>query len=366
MQLELDKKDTSALKGLAIAVIVLHNFFHVVSAARANEFAFSASGFHEFLGTVLQPTYAVQAIFSFWGHFGVQIFVFLSAYGLARSHWDDPSSWMAFMQSRVKKLYPYFGVALFAWMVVVASQTGLLEAIRRLGPQYILMLSGLYPLWPGLRLPAIGPWWFISFIIELYALWPLLRWFTKKTGWKGLLALSIFCMILSYPTNPILLRWLINLLETPIGRMPTICLGIAAARYPIRLGTKVVLPAFAVLILGSAYKAIWLLTFPASTVVLLYLYLALRPALKGRRSLEVLGTYSLTLFLFNGIVRIPFLGFSDSPLSQLTFGCASALCSLAVAVYAQRVVLRVQRFVGQPSRGVEVLATPTADSVEAR
>ncbi len=367
MQLELDKRDTTALKGLAIAAIVLHNYFHVVSAARPNEFAFGATGFKVFLATVVQPAHAVQALFSFWGHFGVQIFIFLSAYGLARSHWDDLSSWTAFMRSRVKKLYPYFGIALVGWMIVVASQTGVLEAIRRLGMQYLLMLTGLYPLWPGLRLPAIGPWWFIPFVIEFYALWPLLRWLTQKTGWKGLLALSILCMIVSYPGNPILSRWLINLLETPIGRMPTICLGIAAARYPMRLNAKVALPAFAVLIAGSAYKAIWLLTFPASTVVLLYLYLALRPALRGRQLLAVLGTYSLTLFLFNGIVRIPFLGFADSPVSQLALGSASTLCSLAVAVYAQRIVLRVEILVGQlGSRPATALATPTADSVEAR
>ncbi len=32
MQLEFDKRDTAVLKGIAIAAIVFHNFFHVVES----------------------------------------------------------------------------------------------------------------------------------------------------------------------------------------------------------------------------------------------------------------------------------------------------------------------------------------------
>ena len=86
---DLDLKDTSILKGLAISAIVLHNYFHVVSPVHQNEFTFDPARFQVFLHTVARPELATQAVFSFFGHFGVQIFIFLSAYGLTKSHWDD-------------------------------------------------------------------------------------------------------------------------------------------------------------------------------------------------------------------------------------------------------------------------------------
>ena len=77
-----DIHDTAILKCLAITAIVFHNFFHFVSPARENEFTFDPVRFRLFLEAVRQPSLATQAVFSFFGHFGVQIFIFLSAYGL--------------------------------------------------------------------------------------------------------------------------------------------------------------------------------------------------------------------------------------------------------------------------------------------
>ena len=59
----LDHRDTAILKGLAIAAIVFHNFFHVVGAVRQNEFTFSSSRFSVFLITVVHPSLAIQAFF---------------------------------------------------------------------------------------------------------------------------------------------------------------------------------------------------------------------------------------------------------------------------------------------------------------
>lgn len=107
---DLDKKDTAILKGLAISAIVFHNFFHVIGRVRENEFTFDSARFAVFLHAVVHPSTAIQSLFAFYGHLGIQVFIFLSAYGLARSHWNDPASWSSFMWSRVKKLYPMFGL----------------------------------------------------------------------------------------------------------------------------------------------------------------------------------------------------------------------------------------------------------------
>src|SRR5579862_1120412 len=114
---DLDRRDTAVLKGLAITAIVLHNYFHLVSRVDQNEFTFDPGRFRVLLQMAPHPEMAIQAFFSFFGHFGVQIFVFLSAYGLSKSCWDRPEPWATFVWGRVKKLYPMFGLVVLPWII---------------------------------------------------------------------------------------------------------------------------------------------------------------------------------------------------------------------------------------------------------
>jgi peptidoglycan/LPS O-acetylase OafA/YrhL len=328
---DLDRKDTAILKGLAISAIVFHNFFHVFGPVKENEFTFDPARFEVFLHALVHPSTAIQSLFAFYGHFGVQIFIFLSAYGLARSHWNDTSSWSSFMWSRVKKFYPMFGLAVLFWALLAAMQMGVIWVIGDAGPGLLFMFVGISSFVPGLGLPPVGPWWFIPFIMQFYAIWPLLRWLTRKFGWQGLLALSILCFLVTSAANPVLAHSMINLMETPIGRMRSICLGIIAARYPIRINVYLAIPAFAIIILGSQHLEIAPFVSLASVVLCLCLYLKTRTLLRRFRILEQIGTYSLAIFLINGIVRVPFVEFATTPLLQLALGCASAFVTFAIS-----------------------------------
>ena len=331
--IDLDKKDTAILKGLAIAAIVFHNFFHVIGPVRENEFNFDPARFPIFLQAIFHPSTTIQSFFAFYGHFGVQVFIFLSAYGLAKSHWNDANSWSTFMWSRVKKLYPMFGLVVFFWAILAAMHVGPIWVIRNAGPGLLLMLAGISNILPGLRLPPIGPWWFIPFIIQFYAIWPILRRLTNKFGWQGLVVLSILCFLFTYAANPVLNHWQINLGENPIGRMRVLCLGIIAARYPIRINVFLAIPAFAIIIVGSEYHAVSHLVSLASVALSLWLYTKTRVILRNVRLFEQIGNYSLAIFLVNGIVRVPFVVFAKSPLSQLLLACGSAAVTFAISAF---------------------------------
>jgi peptidoglycan/LPS O-acetylase OafA/YrhL len=333
MLIDLDKKDTALLKGLAIAAIVFHNFFHVIGPVRENEFNFDPARFPIFLQTVIHPSMAIQSFFAFYGHFGVQVFIFLSAYGLAKSHWNDANSWSAFMWSRVKKLYPMFGLVVFFWAILAAMHVGPIWVIKNAGPKLLLMLAGVSNILPGMGLPPIGPWWFIPFIIQFYAIWPLLRRLTNKFGWQGLVVLSILCFLFTYAANPVLDHWQINLGENPIGRMRVLCLGIIAARYPIRINIFLAIPAFAIIIVGSEYQAVAHLVSLASVTLILWLYTKTRVVLRKVRLFEQIGNFSLAIFLVNGIVRVPFVVFAKSPLSQILLACGSAAVTFAISAF---------------------------------
>jgi len=330
---ELDKKDTAILKGLAIAAIVFHNFFHVLGPVSENEFTFDSARFTVFLQNVVHPSTAIQALFSFFGHYGVQIFIFLSAYGLAKTHWDDSEPWSSFMWSRVKKLYPMFLLVIFLWSVLAAVQVGPLWVIKDAVPGLALMLAGVSTLLPGSTLPVVGPWWFIPFIMQVYAIWPLLRKLTRKFGWQGLVALSIACYIITHLANPVLAHWSITLAATPIARMRVLCFGIIAARYPIRLNIFVAVPALACVVLGNEYRSIAPFASVGSVVCVLWLYEKLRTPLKRLHLVEQLGNYSLAAFLVNGIVRVPFIAFTRTLDSQLVMALASATVTIAISVF---------------------------------
>lgn len=344
----LDMLDTTALKGLAMAAIVLHNFFHAVSPAHQNEFTFQPHRLDVFLQTVCQPALAVQAFFSFFGHFGVQVFIFLSAYGLTRSHWHD-ASWTTFMMTRVRKLYPVVALIVLPWCLVIAMEIGPTMFLKRWGLQLAMMLVGLSPFLPGAGLPPIGPWWFIPFILEFYANFFLLRAVAVKFGWRGLAAVAAGCLGTTLIANPYLARWSINLLTTPLGRMPTICAGIAAALYPIRIKAPLAMGGLAVLLLGSRYAALWPFTAIAALAVILWAYLRTRRMIRGSRMVQVLGRYALSIFLLNAIVRNVFVPMTTTPASQLFFGCLSALVSVGLSIV-------IQKYLVPPNRTQRVIA----------
>src|SRR5579862_1722318 len=326
----LDPVDSAILKALAITAICLHNFFHLIMPVRQNEFSFSAARFTAFLHTAQDPSLAVQAFFSFFGHYGVQVFVFLSAYGLAKAHWDRNETWSAFMWSRIRKFYPTFLVIVGGWAVGEAVLLGPLVFVKQMGLHLVLMLLGVSTL-VGFGLPQIGPWWFIPFIVQFYAVWPFLRKLTHRFGWRVLLALSLFALVTTWLANPLLSRWGLNLLYTPIGRLPVLCMGIAAARYPLRIRGSLAAVAAIVLLLGSHYAPLWPFTMPSALLLALWAYIRLRDSLRSFLWLKRLGEYSLLVFLLNAIVRNHSWLFVHSPGLQLLCGCASTLLSFALA-----------------------------------
>ncbi|KAA6465176.1 acyltransferase [Acidobacteria bacterium AB60] len=348
--IELDGRDTIILKGVAISLIVLHNFFHAVSPAEGNEFAFHPGDFAVFLDAVRHPSLAIQAMFSFFGYLGVPIFIFLSAYGLAKSHWEDEASWTAFLLGRIRKLFPVFGLVILPWMLGEAVHVGVHTFATSVVPQIALMLSGVSPLVPGGGMPPVGPWWFIPFILEFYALFFALRWLTKEFGWAGLVVLALAGVAISSVAEPVLAPWKINLYETPLGRLPTLCLGIGVARYPLRVKTPLVVLAGAVLLLGNEFRSLWPFTFTAASVLALWGYMELRGLLRESRTLARLGRYSILIFLLNGIVRDDLVRFARTPLLQLLFGGISAAATITLAAMIQERFLQpatVQRGEGQ-------------------
>ena len=334
---QLDKKDTTILKGLAILAILFHNFFHVIPEVHVheNEFDFDSARFPEFLHAVVHPSLTIQALFSFFGHYGVQVFIFLSAYGLAKSHWNDGSSWTSFMWSRIKKFYPMFAAAVVLWAMLVTFSQGTSWFVHDAGPELLMMFAGLTSIIPGMGLPPIGPWWFMPFIMQFYAIWPILRKLTKRFGWHGLLVLAIIGLLVTQGTRAALMPYGIRLTETPLGRMRILCFGIFAAHYPIRITHKIAALAVLLVIFGNVYFPLFPLASISAAVFAVWAYTNLRNSLRNSRFLEVMGNYSLSMFLINGIVRAPFVRFASTSARQLLLAVISFVITVGFSVLLQ-------------------------------
>lgn len=303
----LDLRDGDILKAIGILAIVLHNYFHLLpGAATENEFDFDPQRVQYFLAVVPDPRQVIQAVFSYLGHFGVQIFIFLSAYGLAMKYWTVPS-WRAFVGGRLRKIYPMWFLTLGLYLLLKLVQdgpTGLASFLGQQGDELVLTTLGVLTLIPGYGLPPVGPWWFLPFIVQFYCVWTLLAWFARRFGGMGLALLSVAGVVLTMSYGRTLGQYYpIALLTTPLGHLPELCLGIAAARFGLRIGPAVVLVAAVSFLVGNVTAWWWPLTHVSVLVLMLYAYQQTAPWLRRSNVLAWIGSISMPLFFVNGFLR---------------------------------------------------------------
>ena len=84
----LTRTECTAMRGIAILAIVLHNYCHFIGRiVKENEYQFFTSNNDRFLQVLTHPDYLLPVhLLSYFGHYGVPVFLFLSGYGLVRKY----------------------------------------------------------------------------------------------------------------------------------------------------------------------------------------------------------------------------------------------------------------------------------------
>ena len=84
----LTKADCKVLRGMAILCIVAHNYCHWMPAVvQENEFQWKVANVIALAHSISSTTSClISDLLSFFGHYGVPVFVFLSAYGLEKKY----------------------------------------------------------------------------------------------------------------------------------------------------------------------------------------------------------------------------------------------------------------------------------------
>lgn len=313
------KRDTTVLKGFAILCIVFHNYFRWLSPSPGeNEFGFSANRIVDFfymLGD--NPGEWLNILLSYLGHFGVQIFIFLSGFGLAVSMLNHPRTWESFVLTRLKKLYPLLltGV-LVMYLGRMLIEAGIPGPYTATEVGYKLLF--IHTLIPDSALTLIGPWWFFGLIFQLYLFFPLIFKWTQRWGWKAFVGICVCCYGMFF-----LFRYVLDLYKGSVlmmnapGHLPEFCLGVLLA---LQKDKKIwwgwLVLAIAVFCLGNVYELFYPFTFLSVTVISVFvIYGVKRIPVKKQwlsRPLAYFGGFSMTLFAVHVIFRTPILKIAES------------------------------------------------------
>ncbi|MDA0812640.1 MAG: acyltransferase family protein [Verrucomicrobia bacterium] len=302
------------MRGAGILCIMMHNFTHWVPPVTGeNEFHLESRHVAKMLDQLgAMPEDSWRILFSYFGHYGVQVFVFLSAFGLTLSFAKDRPTYWAFLKRRIAALYPAVLVAAVTFLIyssVFASPSKASADVIPLLRQ--ILLAGNFT---GHGFEPIGPWWFLSMICQFYLVFPLLFWGMEKFGSRFLLCVGSAALLVELFWNaPLTSATGINLNYTVAGHLAEFSLGMWAA-HAGKMKAPVVWIAIAavVFVAGQLHPVAWLVSSLALIIMAIPL---LRWISIGNsrvcRLLAIYGSLALPLFLMNGFLRNPLVWFAQ-------------------------------------------------------
>ncbi len=313
----LSRSECAALRGLAIIAIVLHNYCHFIgSIVKENEYLFSASNNLRLMQVLEHPDGLLPVhLLSYFGHYGVPVFLFLSGFGLVMKYERDdarPDAWtrrLSFVRYHYLKLLRMLIVGFTLFLMVDAVTPGRFHFHWDNVVAQLLLYINVLPtpdkiIWPGI-------YWFFGLMMELYIVYRLLL-YRRHYGWT--VALMTICWLLQTlcaPEGETLNRLRYNF----VGGMVPFGLGILWARYerwrkvlPLwgrGSWTAILLVAMALLFVMSQSFQTWLWV-PVVAVVGSVAFVKSMPVAVNRM-LVWLGGISAALFVAHPIIRKLFI-----------------------------------------------------------
>lgn len=224
----LTRNECTAMRGIAILAIVLHNYCHFISKiVQENEYQFFVSHNEQLWQVISHPDELLPVhLLSFFGHYGVPVFLFLSGYGLVRKYEtsDDSCPPVRFVRYNYLKLLRMLFVGFSLFICVDMVTPGRFQFHWDNVIAQLLMYINILPepektIWPGI-------YWFFGLMMELYIVYRLLLY---RRSWWIVVALIAICWLLQAfcdPEGETLNRLRYNC----IGGMLPFGLGIIAAR----------------------------------------------------------------------------------------------------------------------------------------
>lgn len=316
----LTRQQCNALRGIAILGIVLHNYAHWLGPmVKENEFTFNQHNVDRLLVELTNPSWNIFAhLLSFFGHYGVPLFLCLSAYGLVMKYEAStaPSQRKlkeGFVFSHFRKLFRMMVIG-YVLYVMVDYMTPhpwhyqFWNVVGQLG-----MFSNLYDdpdhqIWPG-------PYWYFGLMVQMYIVYRYIFYKGKGSlcGWLSgpatyyftcaMMLLSIFVQFAFEPMSHQLEWYRYNL----FGSLAPFIVGLLYARKRVNHNYRHASYACSAMLAGCVVVA-GSLTYYAWCYVPIFVCLCginLVKALPDRllKMFEWVGTISAAMFVIQPLTR---------------------------------------------------------------
>ena len=224
------------MRGIAILAIMLHNYCHYVKGiVKENEYQFLERHCDQLWAVMTSPDeFLPMHLLSFFGHYGVPVFLFLSGYGLVMKYESAPvptvgqrsavrSAW-DFILYHYLKLLRMLIVGFTLFLMVDAVTPGRFPFHWDHVIAQLLMYINVLPepdkiIWPGI-------YWFFGLMMELYVVYRLLLYRRRSLYVVLLIALCWLLQVFCEPDGEMLNRLRYNF----IGGMLPFGVGIIVAR----------------------------------------------------------------------------------------------------------------------------------------
>lgn len=316
---DLTKKDVLLLKAFAIISIVLHNFYHQMFSIGENEMSYRAAAiFNLFDFSIDKPSFIFAYVLAYLGHFGVQLFIFSTGYGLAKSFENKSlNTYPKYFLKKVGLLYLLIIIGL-VWYVIFNFETVSGDKLTDMC-LFFFKMSSTFSYHTLFK--YIGPWWYLCLALQLYIIFPLAYFCIRKYREKGAVALFILSYILVYGVFKIAENNSIPIFANALGHLPEFIFGIAVATFSqFRVNWKIFLSALVLFVLSCFNIYFFPLSFLSILIVLLVTCKSLSNVIAKHKRTEFfllyIGKISMFIFILNAIVR----GFTISLLYEFDYG----------------------------------------------
>ncbi len=198
----LTREECTAMRGIAILSIMLHNYCHFIGRiVKENEYQFFTSNNEGLWRVLTHPdTLLPVHLLSYFGHYGVPVFLFLSGFGLVMKYehkTQERIGVVPFVRYNYLKLLRMLIVGFTLFVIVDVVTPGRFQYHWDNVIAQLLMYINVLPtpdkiIWPGI-------YWFFGLMIELYIVYRLLLY--RQKSWAVVLLVAV-CWLLQVFCDP--------------------------------------------------------------------------------------------------------------------------------------------------------------------
>ena len=185
----IDKTTSLRMRGIGILLICLHNLLHLDSEVLECEFEFSQERIAQLFQGLGEGLWScIEVCFSFWGWYGMSVFLFLSGYGLVCKYElvIHPIKPWKYLHHHYKKLLLLL-VPAYLFFVLNYYPKGIISLTDVLGQlTFTLNLYDAHAITPGV-------YWYFGVTMQLYIVYLLL--YYKRGDWL-LFVLTVLSLVI--------------------------------------------------------------------------------------------------------------------------------------------------------------------------